>query len=212
MFTDYLGIAIDTEGMPKHLQQTLNSHICYKGGGGGGTTTTSTQIDPEIRKRITPALDAATEQYEYELNDPDESRARSVAGQEGVVGALEQQDQLSRSALEGTGIFDETDAVNRQLQNLQGQQLAQQQGSLNSARADKARQSVLADKALEFQDRRQQQAAQGAQALTGTQQAKRGLEQERLDAPHQALSRYFGYLGSAPQSQQQTSNQGGGGK
>ena len=208
MFTDYLGIAIDTEGMPKHLQQTLNSHICYKGGGGGGSTTTSTQIDPEIRKRITPALDRATEQYEGELKDP----SKVVAGSAGVEQALDEQDQLSRAALEGTGIFDETDAVNRQLQNLQGQQLAQQQGSLNSARADKARQSVLADKALEFQDRRQQQAAQGAQALTGTQTALRGLEQEVRDAPHTSLSRYFGYLGSAPQSQQQTSNQGGGGK
>jgi len=254
----------------------------YRGGGGGGNSATSTtNIDPDIKRRVTPALDVAQQTYEQELGigtdgpglgqqrheaglsnlqgalgvasqDAGTARgvagdqlglAQDIAGQRGRFGAgLAEQASLAQDAIAGRGIYDDTAAVNRQLANLQGQQLAGGQGSLGSARADRARQSALADASLQLQDRRQAQAQGGAQALAGlgqqaqqaaltgqqlstgaaqqlqqageagvnVAQAQRGLAQGAYDVPHESLSRFFGYLGSAPQGQSTTQKQGGG--
>ncbi len=80
-------------------------------------------------------------------------------------------------------------------------------GSLGSARSQRAMQSALADKALEYQQRRQAEAAGGIEALGQAGSTLQEYEQQRLDAPHTSAQRYFGYLGSAPQS---TVTSGGG--
>ena len=82
-------------------------------------------------------------------------------------------------------------------------------GQLGSARAQKAMQGALADRSLAYQQRRQQEAAAGAEALGEAGSTLQQYEQQRLDAPHTSAQRYFGYLGSAPQ---QTKTSGGGGK
>jgi hypothetical protein len=50
----------------------------------------------------------------------------------------------------------------------------------------------------------------GVKNLGEVGSAKQAYNQQRLDAPHTSASRYFGYLGNAPQ--QQTATQSGGGK
>ena len=110
--------------------------------------------------------------------------------------------RVATDAVRGTGAFDDRTAVDRQLSNLQGRQLTG--GGLGSARADRARQAALADAALGFQDRRQQQLTTGAEQL-------RGLDQEQIDAPHTSLQRYFGYLqGAAPKTTTSTTPKQGG--
>ena len=99
--------------------------------------------------------------------------------------------------------------IQRQLANARGQQLAGGQGTLGSARADRARESALADQSLQLQQASDQRRAQGAQALAGVAADRQQRAQARLDAPHTSASRFFGYLGSAPQQQTTTSSGGG---
>ena len=96
--------------------------------------------------------------------------------------------------------------IERDLRNLQGQQLAGGQGTLGSARADRARQSALADRSLQLQQASDQRRGQGLQALAGVAEEKQALKQSVLDAPHTEAQRYFGYLGSG----QETTTQSGG--
>ena len=110
------------------------------------------------------------------------------------------------------------------------------QGTLGSARADRAMQSALADQSMAFNQARQQAALGGAQQLMGlgqqaataqttgqgmqalgieglgkvaqadvqAEQIRRDAEQQGLDAPYTAASKYFGLLNQAPQGQTQT--------
>ena len=98
--------------------------------------------------------------------------------------------------------------IERDLANTQGQQLVQGQGSLGSARADRARAGALADRSLQLQQASDQRRGQGAQILSAVGQERQQRAQARTDAPHTQAQRYFGYLGSAPQ--QQTTSGGGG--
>ena len=167
------------------------SRVCWKGGG-TTTTTSSSGIDKEFKPYLKEALGLATgklreEQAEGGAPVADQALGRQIAG----------------DAVAGTGAFDERAAVDRQLQNLQGQGLAQGQGTLGSARGDRARQSALADAALGFQDRRQQQLQGGAEKL-------REFDQQNIDAPHESLQRYFGYLGNVGSESTQTAPKQGG--
>ena len=69
--------------------------------------------------------------------------------------------------------------------------------------------SAVGDKSLQYAQQRQADIASGAKALGQVGSANQAYQQARLDAPHTAASRYFGYLGNAPQ---QTTQTGGGGK
>jgi len=113
--------------------------------------------------------------------------------------------------MSGTGLYDTQAAQQRAMEKAMASQVGQAafSGTLGSASQQKAMQSALADKATEFQQRRQQEAALGAQQLGEVGSAYQSQAQERLDAPHTSAQRYFGYLGSAPQS---TTSSGGGGK
>ena len=167
------------------------SRVMWKGGG-TSTTTTSSGIDPAFKPELKRALGAATK---HTFTPEGDIKIADTVADTGLG------QQVASDAVLGRGAFDERAAVDRQLRNLQGQQ--QVGGGLGSARADRARQAALADAALGFQDRRQQQLTTGAEQL-------RGLEQEELDAPHKALQRYFGYLGGVGQQQTSTAPKQGG--
>ena len=97
-------------------------------------------------------------------------------------------------------------------------------GSLGSARAEKAMQGALADRSMQFQQQRQKDVmsglgmkedyksgiARGIKGLGDVGSTRQQYNQQRLDAPDTAASRYFGYLGAAPQKQTQTTTGGGG--
>ena len=87
--------------------------------------------------------------------------------------------------------------------------MAGSQGNLGSARQSRANAAALADQAVQLQQADLQQKAMGAEGLGQTAMAARALEQQKLDAPHTALQRYFGYLGNVGQEQKSS---GGGGK
>ena len=173
------------------------------GGGGGNTTTTTAAIDPDIKARVLPALDVVRDQFINETA----TGGSNVAPIQGAIGALGQQrDFAQQVATEGLG-----DAVATDLQNFAGQQGAASQGALGSARQQRANAAGLADRSLQLRQADLDTRRQGYEGVTATEGASRGLQQEVLDAPHTAASRYFGYLGSAPQSQS-TTQSGGGGK
>ena len=171
------------------------------GGGGGKTQTTSSGIDAEFKPYLKEVLADATGQYKRSRDiGPDATVAGDVAEQKEALAAGQ---ALGRDLSQGYS----PEMIQRQLQNVQGQQLGGQQGSLGSARAARARESALADSALQLNQASDQRRAQGAQTLATIGQERQGRAQARLDAPHTAASRYFGYLGSAPQ--QQTTSAGG---
>ena len=171
------------------------------GSGGGKTQTTSSGIDAEFKPYLKEVLADATGQYKRQRDlGADATVAGDVAEQKEAIAAGQ---TLGRDLSQGISQQD----IQRQLQNVQGQQLGAQQGSLGSARAARARESALADQAIGLQQASDQRRAQGAQALSAIGQDRQAKAQARLDAPHTAAERYFGYLGSAPQ--QQTTSAGG---
>ena len=171
--------------------------------GGGGSTTTTAAIDPDIKARVLPALDQATRQYLGEQANPQ----AIVANQQYQRDALVDQHQFAKDVAE-TGISPQ---VEQDLRNLQGQQLAGGQGTLGSARADRARQAGLADRSLQLRQADLDTRRQGYEGAVTTAGQERALQQEAIDAPHTSAQRYFGYLAGAPQGQS-TTQSGGGGK
>ena len=177
--------------------------ICRKGGGGGGTS--SSGISEEYRPHLTGALDKATSQLDQEFEG---DRGAAVADQAKAREAIAASERVSQDALQGRGAFDNRAGVERQLQNLQGQSAYGNQGNLGSARAQRAQQAALADASLQFGQLDQQNQIAGAAGLGQAAQQGRALEQERLDAPHKSLDRYFGYLSGAPQTRTESRSGG----
>lgn len=177
--------------------------------GGGSTTTASTGIDPEFKPYLREVLSDVTQRYKADV----------AAGPGAVVAefdplqeqALQAQAELARQAMSGTGIYDTEDEITRMLQNVAGAQegAASASGALGSSRAERAQQAALADMAADIAASRQQQAQAGVAALGEAGTSYQAQRQSMLDAPHTSASRYFGYLGSAPQQQTQTSSGGG---
>lgn len=173
------------------------------GGGGGQSQTTSGGIDPAFRPYLEEVLSDVTGQYRQRREEGAEATvAGDVAEQRE---ALQAGQALGRDLSRGIS----QEQINRQLANAQGQQLAQSQGTLGSSRGDRARSAALADQAIQLQQASDQRRGQGAQALAAIGQERQGKSQAVLDAPHTEASRYFGYLGSAPQQQTTTSSGGG---
>ena len=171
--------------------------------GGGSSQTTHSGIDAEFKPYLKEVLSDVTGQYKQARDTGHEATvAGDVAEQKEAIDAGQ---QLGRDLRGGISQAD----IDRQLANTQGQMLGQQQGSLGSARAGRARQSALADQAIGLQQASDQRKAQGVQALAGVGQERQAKAQSQLDAPHTQASRYFGYLGSAPK---QETTSGGGGK
>lgn len=158
-------------------------------GGGRSNTVTQTSGVPEWLK-------------------PDVQRAFGAATQAHQAGDLEQVAELDpahRAMLQQTALGGLDAANQRNLTNLAGQQLAGQAntGTLGSARADRARESALADASAKYAQQDLQVRDQAAKQLLGQEQAK-------LDAKHQGLQRLFGYYGSGAAGSQQTQSGGGG--
>jgi len=203
---------IDTTGMPKSLATKLNSHICNKGGGGGGTSTSgiAEEYKPYIEKALGIATNRLSNQFDEQGNLVDPSAAGIVEGLSSQqTEGLTAQENLGRDAISGTGIYDDRGAVARQLQNLQGQQMAGGMGGLGSARMNRANQSALADQSYKFQQARQQKAEGGAQSMQDVGGAYQQQGQKVLDAPYTELQRFSNILtGVAPKETKTT----GGGK
>tara|TARA_Y100001970_G_scaffold81005_1_gene102771 strand:+ start:3000 stop:3551 length:552 start_codon:yes stop_codon:yes gene_type:complete len=181
---------------------------------GGGrrspqTTTVSSGIDAEFKPYLERVLSDVTDTYEASVDDPSKTVAALDPAQ---TSALNTQEQLGQDAITGGGAFDYTNAMNRDIQNVVGSAAGQAAlgGYGGSARAQKMMASAVGDKSMQYQQQRQRDIASGAKALGDVGSARQGYQQALLDAPHTQASRYFGYLGSAPQTQTQTTTGGGG--
>jgi hypothetical protein len=197
------------EDAPKFLHRHFNNHICNKGGG-SSTTTTVSGIDPEFKPYLEKVLADVTGKYEADVaGGPDAVVADMTPEQ---IQALEAQKKAAEEAIQGTGAYDTGAARRRDLENIMGSAsgMAAAGGGLGSARGEKAMLGAVADRSLELQKDRQATMERGITGLGEVGTTKQQYEQQRLDAPHTVASRYFGYLGNAPQ--QQTSTQSGGGK
>ena len=164
-------------------------------GGGGNTQTTQQGIDPEFKPYLKEVLSDVTGQYRAGREEGPESVVAGDAPEQ--VEALRTAQNLGRDLSGGLS----SSQIQNQLRQVQGQQLAGGQGSLGSARADRARSGALADRALQLQEASDARRGQGAQVLGAVGQERQQRAQARLDAPHTQAQRYFGYLGSAPQQQ-----------
>lgn len=178
-------------------------------GGGGNTTVASTGIDEEFKPYLKEVLGDVTSRYKSEIEGgPDTVVAALDPAQKR---ALEMQKKMAEQAMSGTGLYDTKGAQERDLKNLLGSQMGQAYtgGALGSARSQKATQGALADRALQYQQRRQQEAVGGIDALGEAGSTLQQYAQSKLDAPYTSASRYFGYLGNAPQQTTQTTAGGG---
>ena len=174
------------------------------------TTTVSGGIDPEFKPYLTKVLGDVTKRYEADVAaGPDAIVAAMDPSQ---TAALDAQQQLAQDAIAGGGAYDYTGAMNTDIQNVVGSAAGQAAlgGYGGSARAQKMMASAVGDKSLQYQQQRQADIAGGAKALGDVGSARQAYAQARLDAPHTSASRYFGYLGSAPQQQIQKTTGGGG--
>lgn len=166
----------------------LKGRIIGFKGGGSQTTVTESGVPDWLRPDVQKAFGEATKAYDR----GDLSNVASFA-----PGQTEFLSDVANQGIEGE--------TARLLQNVQGNQLAQGQGTLGSARADRARQAGLADVAA-------QQAAQNLQAKNQAYDTIQQQKQLQLDAGHQGLQRLFGYYGSgaAGQSSSSTAPKSGG--
>lgn len=170
-------------------------------GGKSSTATSSTGIAPEFKPQLTRAVNLATDNLEAEYADP----RRVVAGTEALRPGVDASEAVSRQALQGI----DQNALNRQLMNTQGALQMQSQGNLGNARQARANAAALADQAVQLQQADLAMKGKGAEGLLNTGQLARSVQQQQLDAPHTALSRYFGYLGNVGQESKQTQPKGG---
>jgi len=187
----------------------FGARTVYKGGG-AKTTTTSSGIDPEFKPYLERVLSDVTTKYQEDVaGGPDAIVAAMTDEQRNALAA---QKAAAEDAMAGTGAYNIDAARQRDLQNLMGTSSGQSAaaGGLGSARGEKAMMGAVADRSLALQKDRQETIERGISGLGEVGSAKQAYEQQRLDAPDTAASRYFGYLGNAPQ--QQVSTQTGGGK
>jgi len=188
----------------------FGARTVYKGGGGNQTTTTHSGIDAEFKPYLKKVLADVTSKYEADVaKGPDAIVAAMTQEQKDALAA---QGQQGRDAIAGTGAYDTEGARRRDLQNLLGTSagMAASSGGLGSARGEKAMMGAVADRSLALQQQRQADIQSGVKSLGEAGTTKQEYDQARLDAPHTAAQRYFGYLSGAPQTQTQTQTGGGG--
>lgn len=190
------------------IHAPFGSRTVHKGG--SRTQTTTSGIDPEFKPYLKEVLSDVTSKYKADVaGGPDAIVAKMTPEQQQ---ALQEQASQAQAMMTGTGAYDTRAAEERSLRGLQGQaqRMASGAGALGSARSQAAMQGALAQRAGEYQKERQQAAQAGSELLGQVGTSKQAYEQARMDAPHTAASRYFGYLQNAPQ--QQVTQGGGGGK
>tara|TARA_B100000424_G_scaffold271291_1_gene273424 strand:- start:220 stop:786 length:567 start_codon:yes stop_codon:yes gene_type:complete len=177
-------------------------------------TVTQSGIDPEFKPYLERVLSDVTDRYESDIGKLEEGDTSSVVAalDPAQESALKAQQALSEQAIAGTGAFDYTGATQRDMANLAGTAAgrAAMGGSLGSARNQAALTGALADRSMQIQQQRVKDMALGTKGLGEVGSTRQAYEQQKLDAPGTVASRYFGYLGSAPQQQTQTTTGGGG--
>ena len=179
------------------------------GGGGGGSSVSRQEIDPDIKRRVLPVLDQAGAEYQAQISGEKDIVEGLTQDQ---IRGLEAQKGLGQQALSGTGLYNTEAELQRRLAQTGGAAdlAASGAGALGSARSQAARESALANVALDDLERRRAYAQEGAQQIRGVGDTYQQQQQAERDAPHTAASRYFGYLQGAPQGSSATSSQGGG--
>jgi len=187
-------LSVGLDYLPKEVSRKVNKNIC-NGGGGGGTTIT--ELDPEIKEAILPAIRDVSDMYMGDKFD-------NVASQEGARAALQTQQDVANQALQGLG----TENLLNEMRNTEGALLSGSQGALGSARADRAREAALTDRAMQLSQADLATKQQGAGALGAIAGQERELTQEKLDAPLRGAERYFGMLAGAPQGSKTTQTGG----
>jgi len=162
------------------------------GGGGGGQTQTQ-GIDPEFKPYVEKGLGISTDLLEGQQKDPSKIVAGLTPQQ---VDAISSQTLASQDMIQGRGAFDTQAAERRALQNLQGSAMgkAAYGGSLGSARADRAREAALADRAGGFQRERQKQVLGGIESLGKAGTTLQKQAQRELQAKDESLDRFFNRL------------------
>lgn len=188
-------LSVGLDYLPKEVSKIVNKNIC-NGGGGGGTTTT--ELDPEIKSAILPAIRDVSNMY---MSDQFDNIADQTASREALKS---QQDLASKTLSEGLG----TENLLNQLRNTEGNLLAGSQGALGSARADRAREGAMIDSSLQLSQADLATKQQAADALGNIAGQERQLSQEQLDAPLRGAERYFGMLAGAPQGSKTTQTGG----
>jgi len=177
-----------------------------KGGGGSGTQTVG--IDPEFKPYLVDALSDVTDKYKADRAAGPTSVVASM--QPDQLAALEATRNQSRDMMLGRGLYDDRAMVSRDLQNLAGSKVGEAAygGHLGSAKSARAMTGALADKADAWNINKRKVVDDGIRKIGNVGSTMQQYEQSLLDAPHTMASRYFGYLGNAPQ-QTQTSKSGG---
>ena len=163
--------------------------IYRKGGGGGSSSTSTSGLDPTFKPFVQRGLESAERSWQAS-QDP-RSAANVRMRQQEALGERAASEGLQAQL--GVGEYDRRAAIERDLSNVAGQQLAGASagGNLTNARSMRAREGALADRSLQHQMAREEQIGRGLQAQQlGLQQAS--------DAPHAETQRYFGYLAGAP--------------
>jgi len=177
-------------------------------GGGNPTTTVTSGIAEEFLPLIKGVLSDVTTEYNTNKNNPD----NLIAGltDEQKLG-LEGQKDMASDMMTGSGIFDLSSNVKKDLQNTLGTSMgaAAMGGALGSARAQAATNKALSDVSTNYLKQQQDTALAGGKLMGDVGQALQQQQQKLLDAPHISASRYFGYLTGAPQQKVQTTTGGG---
>ena len=177
-------------------------------GGGGGSTTTTTGLIDKLYPHMEGAIKDVSAEYEQNKNKPE----NIIAGltDEQKLGLQGQKDMAS-DMMTGSGIFDLSSNVKKDLQNTLGTSMgaAAMGGALGSARSMAATNKALGDVSTNYLKQQQDTALAGGKLMGDVGQALQQQQQKLLDAPHISASRYFGYLTGAPQQKVQTTTGGG---
>jgi len=203
---------------PEQLKKLVGRNIAMKGGGGQTQTTTSS-VPSWAAPHLKNVFGDVTKRYEnitqptLEDGSPNPDYIDPVAGfTPEQTQAMDAQKLQAEQAMAGTGAYDYTGALNRDIQNAVGTAAGQAAlgGQAGSARAQKMMASVAGDKSLQYQKMRQQDMGQGANMLAGVGQQQQQMNQAVLDAPDVAAKNYFGYVHGT--GSDQTTTRTGGGK
>mgnify|MGYP003114520054 FL=1 len=181
------------------------------GSGGGGSTVTQTSgIDPEFKPYLERVLRDVTGRYEQDVAQGPTAVVADLT--QAQKDALQLQKNLAGQAISGTGMYDVAAAQKADLMNVLGSGMGQASSAntLGSARSQAAINKAVADQSLANLKDRQRTTLAGVDLLGKAGTTEQQFAQQLLDAPHTSASRYFGYLGNAPQ--QTTKQSSGGGK
>jgi len=177
-----------------------------KGGGGSGTQTAG--ISPKFEPYLERVLSNVTDKYEADIAAGPSSVVAEMTPDQ--LAALEATRNQSRDMMLGKGLYDDRAMVSRDLQNLAGSKVGEAAygGHLGSAKSTRAMTGALADKADAWNINKRKVVDDGIRKIGNVGSTFQAYNQSLLDAPHTTSSRYFGYLGNAPQ--QTTTTKSGG--